>query len=424
MNYKKLLFKKSNIRILISLLILKVLLDFVYCLFISKVYFYDNFIVEFINYKYILSMLWFVIICISLPKNDNKPSSIILFLHFIIMILPIFTIYAFKNESNVYFNLVCSAFCIECILVKKLPTIKIYKIKNVRYIFYTLIGIITVLVYTSMIASNGIPTLDALNIYNVYKIRAEVNYPFLMNYLVVWQAAAINPLMIASSFYYKSYKTFLLFFSLQIVIYLITGHKTYLFISFAIIIIIYVLNKKNTMRLIINISIFGFIITYILYKFRITMILGDIFIRRFLFVPAQLKFYYYDFISQNRFLHYSEGVIGKIFGFESPYNMNFTNLIADVYFNKPNMSANTGYLGTGYANLGFTGVIIYVVVISIILKIIDSIGKKLDNALVTGIVLFPMLILNESDLLTTLLTGGLMILLILLYLFVGVHKKN
>lgn len=415
---------KEKVKLFFGLLVFKILLDFVYISFVNKVFWSDNFMLDYNLKKYIISFIWFVIICFALPKNKNRPSTIILLLHFLIMILPIFTIYAFKDESDFYFIVVNICFMVECILVKYSHGIRIYKIENAKYLFYFIIGFITILVYSSMILANGMPSLDALNIYNVYNIRANVKYPYLMNYLVAWQAKIINPLMIASFFYNKKHKSLIFFVLLQLLIYLITGHKTYLFITVAIIVIMYVFKYKNLLSGITLLSVFGCVISYILYKIEITMTLADIFIRRFLFVPAQLKFYYYDFVSQNEFLYFSEGVIGKLFNVKYPYEMRFVNLISDVYFNRPNMTASTGYLGSGYANFGFVGVGIYTLIISIILIIIDSFGKKINNSLITGIVLFSIIILNESDLLTTLLSGGLMLLLILLYLFASMQKRN
>ncbi|WP_326907833.1 hypothetical protein [Sedimentibacter sp. MB31-C6] len=415
--------KKEYFYLFLGLLIYKFILDFVYVNFINKVYVYSNFTIDFNNLKYMYSFILFFLIYIMLPKNNKKVSSIIILLHFMLMILPMFTIYAMKNESTIFLNMVCFCFAIECFFVRKLPLIKVYKTKQSKYIFYAIVAVLSVYVYSSMIVANGIPSLDALNLTNVYNIRKNVNYPFLMNYLVTWQAKVINPMMIAVSYKYNNRKTLILFIGLQFILYLITAHKSYLFIPIAIIIIMYLFNKKNIMSIISFAGVTGCLVSYLLYELTSSLTIASLFIRRLMFVPAQLKYFYFDFISKNEYLLFSSGIIGKIINTKYPYNMRFVNLISYVYYNDPITAANTGYLGTGYANLGFSGIIIYTALITVILIIIDSIGKKLDNSMVVGILLFSMLSLNDSDLLTTLLTGGLLLLIVLLYLYAGIDKQ-
>lgn len=416
--------KKEKIYLFLELFAFKLILDFLYVNFVNSVYAYHNFIVDFNLTKYIIGFIWFFIICYFLPDKSYKASSIILLLHFIIMVLPIFTIYAFKNESSIFFNMVCICFTLECVLLRYLPSIHISKIKQAKNIFYATIGIITIFVYISMLMANGIPSLKALNLLSVYDIREDVKYPFLMNYLVNWQAKAVNPLMIAISYKYKKNSTLILFFSLQILIYLITAHKAYIFIPIAIIFIMHISKIKRFLNIIACSASLGCIFAYVLYKLEISLVVASYFIRRLMFVPAQLKFYYYDFASKNDFLYFSAGALGKLFGTEYPYDRNFANLIAEVYFDTPNMSANTGYLASGYSNLGFVGMLIYTVILSIILVLIDSLGKSLDKSMVIGIVLFTMLALNDGDLLTTLLTGGLIFLLLLLYLYASFNYEE
>lgn len=420
----KVVFRKKNLYLLLGLIVFKFVLDFTYVYFVHEVYSYDNFTLDFNSKKYLYSFIWFLIVFLVLPKESTKSSSIILLLHFMIMILPIFTLYAMSNYPTYYFNMVCFCFSLECILLNIMPTIKIYKLKQSKFIFFLIVGVLTMFVYFSMIRANGIPNLGALNLLGVYDIRANVKYPFLMNYLVGWQAKVINPLMIATSYEKGNKKIAIMFIILQLIIYLITAHKSFLFIPIAIIFVMCIFKHKNIMNIISYVGSLGCVVAYVIYRTGLSLMAASLFIRRFMFVPAQLKFFYYDFISKNQFLYFSEGFLGKIFNTNYPYDMKFVNLIGKIYYSNPYTAANTGYLGSGYSNMGFAGMIIYAVLFSLILIIIDSLGKKLNKSMVTGIILFSMLSLNDGDLLTTLLTGGLLILLILLYLYAGLDEYN
>jgi len=277
-----------------------------------------------------------------------------------------------------------------------------------------------------MIKANGIPSLRALNILSVYDIRPYVKHPFLMGYLVSWQAKVINPFLITISLIEKNKMLFGISVFMQLVIYLITAHKSFILIPFGIIGVMYIIKKRDFL---LSFSFFipiGVFATYLGYKLFDSLILPSLFIRRLLFVPAQLKFYYYSFIKENQFLYFSEGVIGKIFGIKSPYEIRFANLIGYVFFNNVETGANTGYLADGYANMGVFGIFIVTVLLIIIFIVIDSISICAGKEITIGLSLFLIMGLNDGALLTTLLTGGLLLLMLLLYLYSGdlVNQKE
>ncbi|KPU27362.1 hypothetical protein TR13x_04575 [Caloranaerobacter sp. TR13] len=415
--------KNKNFNIFILLLIYKLILDFVYVKFVNKLYHYMGFVLDFNIYKYIISFLWFVSIFTVLPKDNTKPSSIFLQLHFIIMIMPMFTTYSFANESNIFLTLSCICFILECQILRIIPSIKLRKIKNSYIILYWVIAIISVFVYISMIKANGIPTLKALNLSRVYEVRSIVKYPFLMEYLVSWQAKIINPFLITISYINKNKKLLAISVVLQLLIYLITALKAFLFIPLAIIIVIKILERDYFLSKISLLAPIGVLLAFMTYKLFGHIMFPSLIIRRLLFVPSQLKFFYFDFFSKNELLHFSEGVIGKIIGTSSPYAIKTANMIGYMYFGNIENNANTGYLADAYANMGILGMFVFSILFSMILILINSFSKNIKKELVIGLSLFSILALNDSALLTTLLTGGLLLLLLLLYLYTN-HEND
>ncbi len=401
----------------VLLLIYKLILDLVYVEFVYKFFNYMGFILDFNIYKYFISFLWFFVVFIILPKDNKKPSSIFLQLHFIIMIIPMFTTYALANESDIFLALCCSLFIMQCLLLKIIPSIKLVKVKNSYYIIYVLIILITGFVYVSMIRANGMPTLRALNLYKVYEIRAIVKYPFLMSYLVTWQGKVINPFLISISYISKNKKLLVISILMQILLYLIVAHKAFLFIPLAIIITVIIVQKSYFFSSASLLALLGTTSAFLSNKIWGNIMIPSLAIRRFLFVPSQLKFYYYDYFSRNELLYFSEGLIGKIIGISSPYEIRSVNMIGYVYYNNIKTAANTGYLADAYADMGVLGMLVISILFSIILILINSISKNMKNELVVGLSVFSILALNDTALLTTLLTGGLLLLLLLLYLY-------
>lgn len=410
--------RKKSICSFAFILLYKILLDFIYVNFVYKVFAYSGFIYEPNTTKYLIGMGYLIMMFLFLPKDSAKPSSIFLQLHYIIMIIPIITLFGLANESHDFMLYITVLFIMQCFIMKSISNIKVIRLKNSNKVLYALIAMISLMVYVSMIRVNGLPSLKALNILNVYEVRKEVVTPFLMGYMVNWQAKIINPFLITIGYLKKNRKVLLIGIILQLLIFLITAHRSFLFIPAGIIIVVKIFEiRTNVLMTSSVVANLGVGITYLSYALTGEILIPSVFIRRFLFVPAKIKFNYYDFFSNNKFIYFSQGLIGKLFGFEYPYDIPRNYFMSYLYGGSITSAANTGYLADAYSQMGFFGMFILSLLFIFILVIIDSLGRRIDNRLVIGLTLFTMISLNDVALLTAMLTGGLFLLLIILYLY-------
>jgi len=418
--------KKINKRIIIllALFIYKIVLDVGYVYFVHDKFEYMGFLLNVNWFKYLISIGSFLLIYVFVPKTSYKPSYIFIQLHLIIMIIPMLTIYSFTNQATEYFITIISLFILECVLVKRLPEVNIVRIKHSKFILYLVFGVISVYVYFSMIYYNGIPSLNALNLMNVYDIRSNIKYPFLTMYLVNWQAKVINPFMITLSYINRKWKYLAVSIFLQIVLFLIVPHKAYLFIPVAIIATMFLYERYQLFEVFSKTAALSSFTLVMIYIYTKSIWLPSLFIRRLLFVPALIKFHYYDFFSTNPKLFFSEGLIGSLLNLDYPYDMNSSNLMSAIYFNNPNSGANTGYIADAYANMGLLGMFFMTIMLVIIFKIIDSLSIKIGKGLVIGMAIFSIMSLNDSALLTTMLTGGLLFLIFVLYLYTNINNER
>jgi len=334
-----------------------------------------------------------------------------------------FTLYALTNQSGFFMCLSSIFFITECLIIRVFPDLKIIRVKNSKKIIYGIIFLITGFVYFSMIRANGQPSLKALNFNRVYEIRSAVKYPLLMGYMVQWQAKIINPFLITTSYIKGNKKMLFISVFLQVVLYLITAHKSFLLIPLAIVIVLNILKKKDFLTIGSLVAPLGILCAFLVYKIFDYIMVPSLIIRRLLFVPAQLKFFYYDFFSKHEFLYFSEGLFGKIFGLNTPYSIKTANMIGGLYLGSYETNANTGYIADAYANMGVFGMLIITLLFTFILILIDSLSKKISKELVIGLCLSPILSLNDGALFTTLLTGGLLLLIMLLYLYSNAEEE-
>ena len=147
--------------------------------------------------------------------------------------------------------------------------------------------------------------------------------------------------------------------------------------------------------------------------------LGSLLIRRLFFVPVFLNFTYIEFFANNNLVYWSNGILSSLI--EYPYSLQPTFLIGE-FVGSTDMSANTGFLANGYMHFGYLGIAIYTILSVLIFNVINILGKRNDKFLVMAITFLPIhALFIGSDLFTTLLTHGLMMAIIILYLFENKH---
>lgn len=413
----------KKIKMIFLLILYKILLDFSYVYYINPMYEYMGFTYNLNYFKLIESYLFLVYITICLPIQENQPSNIALNTLNIVMIIPVLSIYALKNESRLYLYGVIVSFLITIFIVRAFPRFSVKVNFSMKKLLIFLFAINSILVYTAMFYFNGLPSLVLLDFNNVYKFRGNINYGYpIMKYLVNWQANIINPFLIVLNLENRNKVAFILVCFLQLLIYLLTSQKAYLFYPIVMIFIILFIKWK---KFIIS-SIYGIITIIIgsltIYYFKISLMIPSLFINRTLFLPAQISFQYYEYFSSNGFVLLSHSIFEKLFS-EPPYTLHPIKIIGKVYYT--NNWPNTGYLGDAFMNFGIFGMIVFSIILAIILIIIDSLSNSDIKKLISSvfIVLF-MILLTNSALLTNLLTGGILLYMLILYLYLFEKQKH
>lgn len=403
-----------DLRILAGVLVFKLILEVLYIVFVQRLFAYTGFILAISAYKYLLGTFLTVLLYFVMPR-DNQPASVILQIHLFLIFLPMMSYFALTDSSISFMLWSAVAFVLESSLVRLLPPIEVMRIQNSRFFLYGLIALLSAAVYFVMIRANGL-SLAALNLDATYDIREGIRFPLGMGYFVPWQGKVVNPFLMALG--YKKRNPLLLFLGvcLQLILFLITAQKAFLFIPAAIIGVMWFMRRTELLPAAGWIAPVGAGVILLQYLMTRSIYIPSLLIRRLLFLPAQLKFYWHEFFSQNPKLFYSQGSIGRILGLEDPYPLDAANLIGETFFGRPQMHANAGYVADAYANGGIAGMLIIAFVFSLILVLINSLGRALSSEFVIGLAMFHIISLNDGGLVTGLVTGGLLLLLILLFL--------
>ena len=144
---------------------------------------------------------------------------------------------------------------------------------------------------------------------------------------------------------------------------------------------------------------------------------SSIVIRRGVFVPSYLNYVYVDFFRDHEKYLWSTSRI--TFGLISnPYGLPMPNLVGLKVFGTGDLSANTGFIGSGYGQAGVFGMSAYAIGLGFLIGLFDMLGKKISHGLVVAAVSAQMLTaIMSSDFLTSLLTHGILISVAILYFY-------
>jgi hypothetical protein len=138
--------------------------------------------------------------------------------------------------------------------------------------------------------------------------------------------------------------------------------------------------------------------------------------RRALLVPSIIDYYYLDYFDWHNMVYWS-GNKFVTFGLIPPRSPTAPFLIGTYYFNRPEISANVGWIGSGYANMGMLGVFFYSVLIGLVLSLLNSYAKLFGNKFTISVSFIPVsIMLTSSDFFTVVYSGGLLFVFLFLSL--------
>ncbi|HLP15732.1 MAG TPA: hypothetical protein VK470_05705, partial [Bacteroidota bacterium] len=153
-----------------------------------------------------------------------------------------------------------------------------------------------------------------------------------------------------------------------------------------------------------------------------TTFVSTVFVRREIVMPAQLTTYYWDYFSRNPFVYLGDSILRFI-----PDNNTIENvarLIGYKYFGHADTNANVNIFGSGFAQFGYAGMLGASIAGGMIFSLLDRLGthEKLIPACAIGVTIG--VIYTNSAFLTTLLSNGVVLLLLILYVFPWKGQKS
>ncbi len=422
---------KNWILLFLGMLILRACMDLNYWLLLAGVSLrYPA--VDFDPLRYGASWLWCVVLFLFIRHNEKKASSFLLNLTLILQILPVSVIYGLCGMGSAYYHVLCGAFLLCELLAGCASDRKILErntfLSNVMHTGYAMIvPVVLAVIYLT----NGLPSLMALDMSQVYELRGSDAFQLnkYVQYLLTWSTSFFVPMLLARAICNKKYLIALALAAVQFLFYLYTGHKTYLFTIPLVVLCAFWSRRKHFYRelffcLCAGMSVLLLLAVLAEHTEIFPEMLGKLFVeadsylfRRTMVVPAVNKFIYFDYFSANPKLGLAGIFPTWLLPVDNPYaDIAYTYEISAIYYGLPEMNSNTGFLAEGFSRFGHMGTFLVLLVFALLLRQMDSLQNRLGYGLIVSIFVYPVFALGDAYLLDQLLFGRWMPIL-LFFLF-------
>ncbi len=432
MNIKKISFKIGTSRhiskkmaFLIWCILYKLCLDIGYSKIIGVYFEYLGFIIAptlLLKFCSWAIFLMFIGLTYKCYQNRNCLSDEIIFVLFLLSVAPSTTMIAY-GQYPVGFIICIIVYWLTIFLVHRLFSIRdmhfITRGKNKPYYGYVLAFILGLLIFVVVFISGRYTHFRLhFNLLTVYELRdeaAEYNLPAILRYLYGWGRVTIPMFII---YFFCRGKKILgwVCFCIQILNFGIEGSKTVFFLAVFAVIIAHL--PKMKMEFLNVLILRGITCLYalciLIYKFAGNIVPISLFMRRILFTPAYLEWAYYDFFLDKTPDFFRTSFLRHL-GFKTPYPR-LVNMIGGIYGNSYETNANNGLLSDAIANWGHIGILIMPIILCLVLCVLDDTSKRLDPRIYILSALYLSIVLTNTFLTTVLLTHGLLIVMIILFL--------
>lgn len=412
------IYKYSSVAKYLSLLSFFWLLMFAYSELATLGYFNLNmYTYEYSPERFFIAHIVLLFFIFMIPAKPSRASHFFLWLHLIFPLVPMLVFFSFSGGSN-YFLFLCSfAFCVINLIVRTPISFRLHSISFRWPMAVIWLGAILL---TLFILANGNYFTLNYSWENIYSNRTEIsdNQPSIFEYIHNVLSKSLIPFLLL--YYLVKGNRFLLLIAaiFSIMVFFISQHRAALFYPI-LTLVCYYSSRFSSGR-----SGWAFLIIFlcilalgiILLQFDELRLLGDLILRRTFFAPAILNYQYFEFFQTNPHTFFSDSKLS--FGLINPVYSVPVPFIISEYVGLPGGHANSSYLGSGYQQAGWIGIAMYVLIIGILLKLLDSISFGIgSHAFVFGVCASPLLwLINSSDLPGVLLTHGLLCSLLLLWI--------
>jgi hypothetical protein len=360
-----------------------------------------------------------VILCGVLAGTSPAPSVFFLHLALGVILVPSMVLYCGANLPIPFYLVSVLAYMVVAFTSKtiNLKSLRLFEINNSKLLKSLVAISIGTVVGIFLLGGARFLNFDFATIYEVRGDAAR-NLPAIFAYLNSVVGKVVIPFGVVVAVLQRRWLYVGALSLTAILLFGLTAHKSILFTPVVVLFVYYITGKKTALQYFVLALIISGVISAAEFNFSNASggdyLFSSLFIRRALLTPSLINYFYLDWFSNNDYYFWADSKLS--FGLvDPPSALRSMNLIGLEYFGREENSANAGWIGSGYANAGLAGVIIYSLGVGLLLSLLDSYAKKLGARLVISLFVASLItILTSTDLITSLFTHGVVLAIVLI----------
>ncbi len=392
------------------------MLEAAYILFVNDKYAYAGFKLDFQADYYISSLLFCICAILITPKSIKSPSAFFLQVILFSWLIPFFSFSGLTASPLKFQAYMLASFFLITMMAKVRFSFSYLRL-NTNYVWGIAIALVAIVTANFLQPSSlQYMNFDLRKVYDFRDLAGEVTNQGLFSYINKWAFKLLGPLLIVLFLFKKNYFLVIALVCLHLFWFSVSAHKSVLFYPFVTLFIYVIYNssawkKIGIIPMALSIVVSISLLTYLIFDYGF---LASLFVRRVFFVQPYLAFEYYRFFDENGFLFwsYKTSLLASY-----PYDVVPSRVIGE-YLGNPDTNANNSFFSTGYMNAGLVGMLVYSFVFSVILIILDKLYRSgVPLWAIVGITVNTMhSIIKSADLITGIVTHGLGLTIVMLYL--------
>lgn len=363
--------------------------------------------------------------CIVLPGRIDTPADLVLWVLFIVVGVPAALVPQYSDIIPVPDSLrlgliVAAAFLAMGLAVHARPFFCSIRISLPPQLIWACLAGISLITYTLVAATFGLSFVNfsfesARDIRLVY--RTETAGGGVLGYLVRYQGSVINPFLVATGVLRRQWITLVAPAAVgQLILFGATGYKLFFFSVPVLIALtwLFATRRKITGQGVVGAVVLASLVAIIVDKLRGGPIYWiEIFVDRFLIIPGMLTAAYvqvYDDRPKHAWVYAGLNPFSQ-----DPYHGTPPGFVVAADFSgNAQANANANFLADGYANLGYIGLAVGVVVVVLILWGVNATCSHVQLSVAAPVLLLPTLTLANGSAFIAILTGGFLLACLLL----------
>lgn len=349
-------------------------------------------------------------------RKQDRVSRFVLLSQLLLIAIPFCSAYAHLYFPGRHLFLILLGFALTVAFCRIIPAARIPAPGHaLRVVLAGLALAAVVYLYGGLVARGGLGRLN-LDWSRVYEMRAELEgatFP-LMGYLLQWVGYVVNMAVLVYAAHHARRSLLarlgvVFVLMLQVLLFAMTNFKAFLVIPFVVLGIVYVLRRHDVLRAGGFGAVAGLLALLLLHAGG--SLWGSGIIDRVYFVPAVLHSLYFDYFESHPPALLG-ATVGNLFG--STYNETMVLLVAREYWGE-DFSPNVGWIADAYGNFGTAGIAVFAALLALLLRIGDQLALRLPRGVAEALLAGYTIVLVSSALLTSLLTGGYLVVLLVLW---------